>query len=127
MPLVRIALPAGKPPDVAAALSKSVHAALVETFAVPADDYFQVVTEHVPNAGLMGPRQFLGITHTPDMVLIQIACSPGRTLDQKRALYAAIADRCHAATGLRREDVIINLLETARENWSFGNGLASYA
>jgi 4-oxalocrotonate tautomerase len=28
---------------------------------------------------------------------------------------------------LRREDVWINLVEVAKENWSFGNGVASYA
>jgi hypothetical protein len=30
-------------------------------------------------------------------------------------------------TGVRREDVIINLVETRRGNWSFGNGLAPFA
>jgi hypothetical protein len=29
--------------------------------------------------------------------------------------------------GLRKEDVFINLVETAKENWSFGNGEAQYA
>ena len=29
--------------------------------------------------------------------------------------------------GLRPEDVFINLVEVAKENWSFGHGLAQYA
>jgi hypothetical protein len=29
--------------------------------------------------------------------------------------------------GLRREDAWVNLVEVAKENWSFGNGVASYA
>ena len=29
--------------------------------------------------------------------------------------------------GVRREDVFINLVEVAKENWSFGNGIAQYA
>jgi 4-oxalocrotonate tautomerase len=29
--------------------------------------------------------------------------------------------------GFRKEDVFINLVETSRENWSFGNGIAQYA
>jgi 4-oxalocrotonate tautomerase len=29
--------------------------------------------------------------------------------------------------GVRREDVLVNLVEVARENWSFGNGIAQYA
>ena len=29
--------------------------------------------------------------------------------------------------GIRPEDVFVNLVEVARENWSLGNGLAQYA
>jgi len=29
--------------------------------------------------------------------------------------------------GLRKQDVFINLVEVAKENWSFGNGIAQYA
>jgi len=53
--------------------------------------------------------------------------SAGRSLAQKRALYRRIADNLHAAVGLRPEDAWINLVEVAKENWSFGNGVASYA
>ena len=47
-------------------------------------------------------------------------------LTQKRALFGRIADNL-AALGLRREDAWINLVEVAKENWSFGLGEASYA
>jgi hypothetical protein len=33
----------------------------------------------------------------------------------------------HQETGLRKEDVLINLVEVPKENWSFGNGEAQYA
>jgi 4-oxalocrotonate tautomerase len=33
----------------------------------------------------------------------------------------------HERLGLRREDVVIQLVEVAKENWSFGNGDAPYA
>lgn len=36
-------------------------------------------------------------------------------------------DGIHAATGIRKEDVFINLVEVQRENWSFGNGEMQYA
>lgn len=49
-----------------------------------------------------------------------------RTLEKKRALFRRIAENL-AALGLRREDVWVNLVEVAKENWSFGNGVASYA
>lgn len=127
MPLVRISHVAGKTPAEVQALSQGVHQAMVETFNVPADDYFQVVTEHAAQAGLIGPASFLGIEHTPDLVFIQITCAEGRSLEQKKALYARIAELVSANAGVRKEDVVINLVEVKRENWSFGNGVAAYA
>ena len=34
---------------------------------------------------------------------------------------------CRARHGLRPEDLFVNLVEVARENWSFGNGIAQCA
>jgi 4-oxalocrotonate tautomerase len=127
MPLVRISLPAGHAAAHVTLLSQGVHRAMVETFNVPADDYFQVVTDHAVGVGLVGPSTFLGIEHTSNMVFVQITCAEGRSTDQKKALYAKIADNLHDDAGIRREDVIINLVETKRENWSFGNGVAPFA
>jgi hypothetical protein len=45
----------------------------------------------------------------------------------KKALYARIAGLLAEAPGLRAQDVLINLVEVPRENWSFGNGAAQYA
>ena len=51
----------------------------------------------------------------------------GRTLEQKKALYARVAELLAQEPGIRPEDVLINLVECAKEDWSFGNGIASYA
>ena len=45
----------------------------------------------------------------------------------KKAFYRRIADDLHMQLNIRREDVFINLVEVAKENWSFGNGVAQYA
>jgi 4-oxalocrotonate tautomerase len=60
-------------------------------------------------------------------VMIQITWNEGRSLAQKQTLYKTIADGLQATIGLRREDVLINLVEVKKENWSFGNGVATYA
>jgi 4-oxalocrotonate tautomerase len=125
MPLVRISLLTGKRPAYRRKIGDAVHRALVETIAVPPLDRFQLVNEHQPDEFVYDP-QYLGIERSKNLVIIQITLSAGRTLEQKRALYRAIADNL-AAEGMRREDVWINLVEIAKENWSFGNGLASYA
>jgi 4-oxalocrotonate tautomerase len=127
MPLVRISHVEGKPSTFATALSHGVHRAMVDTFNVPPDDYFQIVTDDAASRGVIGPGSFLGIEHTPELVMIQITCAEGRSVAQKKALYGAIVDNLAAAPGVRREDVIINLVETRRQNWSFGNGQAPFA
>jgi len=125
MPLVHISHAAGKNAAFATALSEGVHDAMVETFAVPRDDVFQIMTEHP--TGMNITPSFLGIEHGPEPVIIQITCSEGRSIEQKKALFAAIAARLAAGPGVPAEDVIVNLVETKRENWSFGRGLAQYA
>jgi phenylpyruvate tautomerase PptA (4-oxalocrotonate tautomerase family) len=62
-----------------------------------------------------------------DCVFIQLMLNAGRTVDQKRAFYKAIADGLHERLRLRREDVVINMVEVSKENWSYRNGEARYA
>jgi 4-oxalocrotonate tautomerase len=126
MPLVRIDLAAGKPLDYHSAIGEVVYDALVNTMNVPKDDRFQIICEHGPADFIVDPN-YLGIRRTRDCVILQITLNDGRTVDQKRALYKAIAEGLHERIGLRREDVFINLVEVRKENWSFGNGEAQYA
>ena len=125
MPLVRISLVKGKTPEYRRKVGDAVHRALVEAIEVPPLDRFQLLTEHEPGDLVYDPG-FLGIARTNDIVIVQITISAGRTLEKKRALFRRIADNL-AALGLRREDAWINLIEVPKENWSFGNGVASYA
>jgi 4-oxalocrotonate tautomerase len=126
MPLVRIALRKGKSPEFRRALADSVHRAMVETIKIPEQDRFQVITEH-DEAGLIYDPSYLGISRTDGTVLVQITLSAGRTLEVRKALFARIAQLLRESPGIRPEDVFINLVEVAKENWSFGNGIAQYA
>lgn len=125
MPLVRIDLMHGWTVEQRQRIGEAVHRALVETIGVPERDRFQLITEHSA-AHLVYDREYLGIKRTDGIVVIQITLSTGRTPAQKRALFRRIAENL-AALDIRREDVWINLVEVAKENWSFGLGLASYA
>jgi phenylpyruvate tautomerase PptA (4-oxalocrotonate tautomerase family) len=125
VPLVRISIHKGRTVEFRRKLGDAVHRALVQTFNVPEADRFQLLTEHEPGDLVYDPG-YLGIARTNDIVIIQLTVSAGRTLAQKRALFKRIADNI-AALGLRREDAWINLVEVAKENWSFGLGEASYA
>jgi 4-oxalocrotonate tautomerase len=127
MPLVRIAVPAGKSAEHRRAVSEGVQRALVETFGVPEDDLFQIVTEHGPGTEIVRPASYLGIEYSDDLTLIQLTVSDTRTVEQKKQLFARIVEHLSKRAGLRPQDVFINLVEVKKENWSFGNGIAQYA
>jgi phenylpyruvate tautomerase PptA (4-oxalocrotonate tautomerase family) len=125
MPLVRIDLRKGKDAAYRQDVGRVVYEALVGV-GVPKNDRFQVIGEHDAENFLFDP-DYLGIHRSDDLVMIQITWNEGRTVEQKQALYRAIADGLSAARGIRPEDVFINLIEVKKENWSFGNGVAQYA
>lgn len=124
MPLVRIDLAQGTSPEYRKGISDGVHRAMVEALAVPEDDRFQVISEHAPGEMIFS-RNYLGIAHSDKIVFVQITLSSGRRPQQKRKLYKRTVELL-AATGVPPQDVIINLVEVAWENWSFGNGEAPY-
>jgi phenylpyruvate tautomerase PptA (4-oxalocrotonate tautomerase family) len=125
MPLVRITFAQGSSAAVQRAVADGVHRALVETANVPADDRFQVL-EEVPADSLIFSPSYLGIERRGPVVFVQVFLNQGRTVAVKQALYARIAAELSSGAGLRKEDVLVNLVEVSKENWSFGNGLMSY-
>jgi 4-oxalocrotonate tautomerase len=125
MPLVRIDVRKGKDAACRQEIGRVVYEAMVGV-GVPEQDRFQIVAEHDAGNFLFDPS-YLGIERTDDLVIIQITWNEGRTVEQKKILYKAIAEGLAKSTGIRVEDVFINLVEVKKENWSFGNGIAQYA
>lgn len=125
MPLVRIDLRRGKPAAYRKALCDGIYRAMRETFNVPDEDRFMVVSEH-DGDDLSFSRKFLGIERSDEFVMIQLTVSNTRSRDQKKALFARIAALLAEDPGVRPQDVMINLIEVQTEDWSFGNGIAQY-
>ncbi len=126
MPLARIDLAVGKSASFRKTIGDIVYNAMVDILKAPKDDRFQVISEHLASDFVFDPH-FFGIERSADCVFIQLTLVGGRTLDQKRGFYKQVADELHAQLGMRREDVFINLVPVAAEDWSFGNGEASLA
>lgn len=125
MPLVRISLLKGKSREYIRAISEGVHQALIDAYKIPSGDRFQVIDQHEPE-NFVYDAEYLGIHRTDDVVFIHIVAGNWRDTTAKKALYKAIADRLAENPGLRREDVQVILSSNARDEWSFGNGVASY-
>ena len=95
------------------------------TFTVPKDDKFQVITEHASEE-LNFPASYLGNHYSQDVVFIQITLNAGRSIELKKAFHKRIVDDIIAQLKTRPDDVVINLVEVPKENWSYGFGIAQY-
>jgi len=125
MPLLHISLRAGKPEGYRQAIFDSLYRAMRETLNVPEDDQFMTITEHAAQNFRYGNAY--GVVRSADVVYIQITVFNTRTLEQKKALFRRIAELLGESPGIRPEDVFVNVLEAAKENWSLGHGLAQFA
>jgi 4-oxalocrotonate tautomerase len=127
MPFVRIDLNKDAPAERVRVVSQAVYRAMVELANVPVNDRFQVVTRHSADEIIYPEDGYLGAKYSPDLIFIQVTWVSGRSTDVKKQFYRQIVDEIHAKAGVRKEDVWINLVEDAREDWSFGNGEMQYA
>ena len=64
---------------------------------------------------------------SPDLIIIPVTWIIGRSIDVKKNFFREIADEIHDRAHVRKEDVLISLVDCSREDWSFGNGEMQYA
>ena len=124
MPLVRISLKEGRPESFTKTVGDAVQQALVETIHIPLNDRFQLFTEH--KGGFIYDAEYLNIPRSDHLLNIQITISLGRSLEMKKALFRRVTELLAGSGQIRPEDVMINIEEVQKENWSFGNGIAQY-
>jgi 4-oxalocrotonate tautomerase len=125
MPFAHISLRAGKAEAYRQALFDGIYRAMREALNVPEDDQFMTISEHDPANFRYGNAY--GVARSADTVYIQIVVFNSRTPEQKKALFRRIAELLGEDPGIRPEDVFVNVLEAAKENWSVGHGLAQFA
>jgi phenylpyruvate tautomerase PptA (4-oxalocrotonate tautomerase family) len=125
MPLVHISLIKGKSPGHVRAIADGVHRALHEAYAAPADDRFQLVHQYAPEDLIYDP-DYLAVHRSDDIVIVHIVAGNWRDTPTKQAFYRRVVELLAENPGLRRADVQIVLSPNGRDDWSFGDGVASY-
>jgi 4-oxalocrotonate tautomerase len=125
MPIAHISLRAGKAEAYRQAIFDGIYRATREALNVPEDDQFMTISERDPANFRYGNAY--GVARSADTVYIQIVVFNSRTPEQKKALFRRIAELLGEDPGIRPEDVFVNVLEAAKENWSVGHGLAQFA
>ncbi len=124
MPLVRIDLNRGRSPEGVRALADTVQEVMLEVFAAPQRDRYQVIHQHDPGEIICADTG-LGLERTDGIVIVAVTYQ-GRVRAQKEALYAALAQRLEERGLVRGEDLVVSLTENTTEDWSFGLGRAQF-
>ncbi|MCW2540080.1 MAG: 4-oxalocrotonate tautomerase [Frankiales bacterium] len=124
MPLVRIDLVEGRTDGQVRTLADTVQQVMLDVFAAPPRDRYQVIHEHKPGR-IIAEDTGLGFERTDGVVVIQVT-EQGRDDDQKKALYRALADRLEAEASVRPQDLIVSIVANTSADWSFGLGRAQF-
>jgi phenylpyruvate tautomerase PptA (4-oxalocrotonate tautomerase family) len=124
VPLVRIDVQEGRTPDALRKIADVVQDVMLDVFAAPPRDRYQIVTEH-PVGQIIAEDTGLGFERTDGVVVIQIV-QQGRSPEQKAAAYRELAARLHTECGVEPTDLIVSVTSNRREDWSFGRGEAQF-
>jgi len=124
MPLVRIDVLQGRTPEELRKLADSVQNVMLEVFAAPPRDRYQIISEH-DKGHIIAEDTGLGLQRSDGIVIIQIF-QQGRSTEQKVAVYAELAQRLEAECGVRPEDLIVSVMANRYADWSFGLGEAQF-
>jgi phenylpyruvate tautomerase PptA (4-oxalocrotonate tautomerase family) len=117
MPIIHVHLRAGRPAAEKKAILDGVHAAFVETFRIPESDRNQLLHEHAPG--------HLESEHGPDFTLIEATVFPGRSLEAKQRLYAALVRNLERAAGIPPRAVLTVLHAPPLDDWGIRGGQAA--
>jgi phenylpyruvate tautomerase PptA (4-oxalocrotonate tautomerase family) len=124
MPLVRIDVQQGRTPGQLRLLADEVQGVMLDVFAAPPADRYQIITEH-PVGHIIAEDTGLGLERSDGVVVVQIF-QQGRSTEQKKAAYAELARRLESRCGVRPDDLIVSVNANERADWSFGLGRAQF-
>ncbi|WP_429809134.1 tautomerase family protein [Ensifer sp. B1-9] len=126
MPFTRISLLAGKSPEYLASVSDSLDRALVECFEVPEKDRFVAIHQHQPGE-LIFDRTYRGGPRSRDYIFFHITTGRERSPETKARFYRRLAECLADAPGVRPQDVMVTIVNSTFEDWSFASGISAAA
>src|SRR5689334_6126069 len=109
MPMLKFTILRGRSREEIRQLLDSAHAAVVEAFAVPERDRYQIVDVREPE-DVIALDTGLGIERSDKLVIIQVT-SRRRTDAQKQRFYELLAENLLRDCGLDAKDLIVAITE----------------
>lgn len=120
MAIVRVDFSRNQPAEFAPAISGIINSTMQGILAVPQEENYILCQAYEKGAILHAP----GICPPEriDMIVfIQITLNQGRSTDLKTRFFRELSLNLAATGFVQAENIYINLVEVARENWSFGS------
>lgn len=102
-------------------VSTILHQSLVDSFAVPVEDCFQLIDKLPANQRIFNTHYLSG-GRSEGFVLIQITAGRPRTREQKQSLYRMLNERLERELAISPNDVMIIIQFNQAEDWSFSRG-----
>jgi Tautomerase enzyme len=124
MPFLRFDLVEGRSESEISKILDTTHEVLLATLKVPKRDRYQVVHEH-KRSRIVVEDTGLGFTRSDSIVLLQVTSRP-RSREMKENFYRLLVERLASRCGIAPDDVIVNFVTNADEDWSFGAGRAQF-
>jgi phenylpyruvate tautomerase PptA (4-oxalocrotonate tautomerase family) len=100
-------------------LAASINTTMQTVLGVPPRENYVVCQRHEVDAILHAPDDCPRERRT-ELVFIQITLNQGRSPELKQQFFRTLTAAVAQSTPFRPENIFINLVEVARENWSFG-------
>lgn len=101
------------------AISDAIHHAMIEALAIPQDDRMHFFHE-LPEGSIFHDDVIFGKPRTNRLIFITFSFN-NRTADTKNALFESVVRHLERTAGVNRDEVILRVIETAKENW-WGSG-----
>lgn len=124
MPLIKIDMIKGREKAEIKEILDISYRVMLETFGAPEGDRYQIVNQH-EDYEMQILDTGLGVERTENVLVFTIVTRP-RTQSEKTNFYQKLADTLHKHTDIRKEDIMISLIENTDEDWSFFNGKAQF-
>jgi phenylpyruvate tautomerase PptA (4-oxalocrotonate tautomerase family) len=115
MPIVHVHLKKGTSPEYRGSIAAAIKDALLGVLELPDDDYNQITFEHEPENMIYDPN-FFGLPRSEKMIFVSMSFNQ-RSPQLKQKLFETVANNIVGAVGIGIEDVMMNIVEIARENW----------
>jgi hypothetical protein len=100
MPLAKIYIKEGQFDEARIAkVSGAIQAALMNTFGVPPEDFYQLIFE-LPKNRLLHTPSFVGMHYTDDLIILELVFLEGRSKNVRLALLKEVNTRVAAEAGV---------------------------